>query len=259
MVTQANTVAAHEDEGQHWIDGAVLDCLVEEYENEFDQIYNDLKEWENEFVTLKHSDWDGNIRIRIGDVLRVSNDGVQDTWDYYDTQENGTDELGDNRKIMLCGTWSFSEHNVWDNGTHIGRVNSSRTSGGPSAYKYWFHETGHAHTLCHRDGDYLMDPDQLYDMAMESNETSRWYDVYDERQEACDDYDTSTFGRGPSRSEIEEATPPEDFEQATVVNSAPIDNPTDESLGEIVARAMRAKGRSSKEIDNALNNSQKPD
>lgn len=202
--------------GSHWANGAELVCTFNTG-SVFNSIYNDVKDWENSFVGLSHPDWSGNIRIRIGDVLRVSNEDVLDTWDYYYEQGNGSDELGDNAKIICCGTWGSSDNHLWSYTHHIGRVNGIRAGGSQNvAEKYWYHEVGHGHTLGHRyESGALMNPNSPLGMSMNSSETSQWYDVYDS---------SATLSKGvkevstspPSTEVIQEHTQNKDMEAPTV-------------------------------------------
>lgn len=173
--------------GNHWRAGAELACAFSHH-SKFDKIYNNVKEFQNSFVTLSHSDWNGNIRIRFGGVDRVSNDTVKALLDRYVVDGKGATELGDDKMYMLAGNWTLDDHNCWFYNYHIGRINSDRCFDQDAALKYWYHEVGHAHQLGHRNetGEELMDPEDWYGMGLNSGETSHWYDIYDTSQGDCD-------------------------------------------------------------------------
>lgn len=169
---------AHEDCGNHWDSGSELTCYIMKFP-EFDDIYASFKNWEHSLVTLEHDDWDGNITIRVGRVTQTDHSTIENIWENYYENGNGSTDLGDDRQIMLAGTFGYSEHNLWSWTNHIGRINSSRCANNHAAKKYWYHELGHAHTLGHRDTrGKMMNPDSWFGFSLNSDETEQWRDSY---------------------------------------------------------------------------------
>ncbi len=220
------TASAHRGRGVHWRNGSVLHCLLNPG-TVFNSIYNSMKEWEHRFVRLSHSDWNGDVRIRVGDVLRVSNSGILNTWEYYYEDGNGEDDLGDDMQMICGATWGISDPHVWSYQHHIGRVNGLRAAGSQTiARKYWYHELGHAHTLCHRnEGGALMNPDSPTGLEMNRTETSQWYDVYDEPQSCPSNSSISSQDEVVTESPLpnERVAEAEEIEPPRLVESKPIE------------------------------------
>lgn len=114
-------------------EGGVINCYFSE-NDKFDYIYGDVKEMENSLVLLEHSEWEDDIYLRVGDVYRVSNEYAKSRYDQGATDGN---------LLIVAGDWTFSENNAWY--TTKGRINADRCPTSESAYKYWYHELGHAH------------------------------------------------------------------------------------------------------------------
>lgn len=190
--------------GDHLRDGSQFDCYFS-YATEYNSIYNDVNQWENSMVTLSHPDWADNIRIRFGTVSRAGNTWIKNQWSYYVENKNGSSELGTNRQLMLAGSWSSSDHNLWNWEHHCGRLNDWRCVGSDAAVKYFYHELGHAHLLGHRDdpGEELMDSSDWYGMEMTNGEADHWYNIYSSQQGTCDgsshNHQSASMSGGPGQ------------------------------------------------------------
>lgn len=83
---------------------------------------------------------------------------------------------------MVAGNWSIGDNNIWKYYPDKGRVNDAHSyTDKDVAYKYWFHELGHAHGLHHRDewGGQLMDSGDLTAMSLNKSECEEWNAAYD--------------------------------------------------------------------------------
>lgn len=140
------------------------------FHDKFNAIYNDVINWAHSEVWLSHDAWESDVKVRIGTVGRKSNSWIKDKW------TKGPDS-GD--VLMLAGKWTDDDKNKFVQGANKGRINTERCADPDAAYKYWFHEVGHAHGLEDDEWDRrLMDPKDWYAMAMKGYECSEWNDTY---------------------------------------------------------------------------------
>lgn len=144
-------------------------------------------------------------------------------WEYFYEEGNGSDSLGDDRKVMLAGTWTFSDNNLWSHTHHIGRINTRRCADSDAAEKYWYHEIGHGHTLGHRnDSGALMNPDSWTGFSLNSDETEQWRDCYSYSEcgsSASTVEVTEHADEGVTEAEADEL---EEIESPTVVAKRPL-------------------------------------
>lgn len=153
-------------------DGHSLNCYFSP-DSDFDMIYNDVKGWENSKVWLSHDKWAENIILRVGSVGRVSNSTVHWYWDNENDKENDP--------LMVAGDWAYGNDNVYNHIDDKGRINDQHCYQDKDvAYKFWFHEVGHAHGLQHRNewGGQLMDSGDLDAMHLNSSECTTWRNNY---------------------------------------------------------------------------------
>lgn len=161
------TVAAEETNSEKALAaGGEIDCYFS-FHSKFDAIYNDVIDWAESTVFLSHDAWASNVQMEVGTVGRKSNSTIHDLYD-------AGPESGD--LLMVAGKWE-NQHNVWSG--RSGLINTEQCVSSDAAYKYWFHEIGHAHGL--PDAEWtvrLMDPNHWEAMKMNSDECSEWNDTY---------------------------------------------------------------------------------
>lgn len=183
-------------------DGHSLNCYFSN-DSTFNMIYNDVKEWEDSKVWLSHDKWAENVTLRVGSVGRVSNSTVHWYWDNEGDSENDP--------LMVAGDWAVGESNVWNYAADKGRINDQHCYNDKDvAYKYWFHEVGHAHGLHHRDewGGQLMDSGDLDAMHMNSSECTTWKNAYSASTSTVSDDGSNHHGDHDHGGRVLCSTPP---------------------------------------------------
>lgn len=173
------TAGAHRECGNHWANGAVLDCFIN-FAPQHDQIFGTMSSWENSTVSFTRPEWDGNVMLRVGDVKRVGNDRVLEKYAHYVDRGRGASELGEDRQVMLAGNCSLGVRNLFDYENHCGLINEKRCATSDVSVKYWYHELGHAHWLNHRtESGALMAPGEWYGIGLTAGETARWRSAFE--------------------------------------------------------------------------------
>lgn len=181
--------------GAHWRNGAAVDCLFGP-SRRFDALYDHVRPLANQFVSLTHSHWDHPVRVRFGDVERASDERIRRLWrSRYGRRDDGVDPFEDGM-LMLCGTWGMNERHLWSHEACTGRVNSLRAPNQLAAWKYFYHELGHAHLLNHTDQSGLMSMRNWFSFALSEPEARRWYGIYDASQSSCEAPETDGRSRG---------------------------------------------------------------
>ncbi len=219
----ASTVSAGNRESETRLEsGGVINCYFSQH-SKFDYVYNDVKNMENSLVLLEHSEWEDDVYLRVGDVYRVSNEYAKSRFDQGATDGN---------LLMVAGDWTLSENNAWY--TTKGRINDDKCASAGAAYKYWFHEMGHAHDLPHRDEllGQLMDPHDQTAMHMNQEECNEWNETYyisntsniDEDVENWDSKKNTKqhFECGPSKEDVQNFEGGSDFKKPTIKSKEPL-------------------------------------